>query len=572
MRSPRHSRAIRSTAFTLAGLMLFGLVPLVSADDDPPSNRGFITELPAMLDPVAAGVRVKKIISVGETAGETAWYADSLMDGIAINPLSARGRGGARSVQIFLNHETSLVPFLGLNDLTNSQVSAITLNRRTGGVLDGRFVIPSSANYQRFCSNFLATREHGFDRPILFTNEEAQDIVNRTGAPLPVNAAQNPEQAGVVVAYDVKSGAYRTIYGMGRHNHENSVAIPGYRKVVVLSGDDTFNAPASQLYSYIAKNRKAVWNDKGKLYAFVSNNAAINDYGDLSGAASVSGKFIEVPREIATGRDAAGNEISGPTPVPAGVVNGPQWALEHWSNQNNVFQFIRVEDIAYDRNNPRIVYFADTGEPRARPFQAGDHADYATRLFRDPSSPAIAGQFPNGRIYKMVLDRRDPTKVKSLSILIDGDALGAAGAGNVNLIHQPDNIETTKKALLIQEDPGSQNQYALTNAAGTTARIWKYDFKTKTLVTVAKVNQSIDNAGLSPTPAIPGVPNDTQSSLARQGAWESSGIVDASRWFGKGWFLVDVQAGSYVPYFETIGGVRHEREGGQLLLVKIPGT
>ena len=570
-------RPFRHAAFLVAGLMLVSSAPALSADHD----EGFITAFPAMLDPVAPGVEVQKIISVGETAGQADWYMDSIPDGIAINPLNGRNTDhdkGPRNIEIFLNHETSLVPFQGLNDLTNSQVSKITLNRKTGGVIDAEFAIPSSANYQRFCSSFIADKKEGFDRPILFTNEEATDWVNRTGTSFPATPfAAGAEQAGVVVAYDVESGQYRTIYGMGRHNHENSVAIPGYNEAVILSGDDTFNAPASQLYSYIARDGDAVWNDQGKLYAFVSDNAAINDYGDLSGSMSVSGNFIEVPRHIATGKDpVTGAEISGPADYPSGHIQGPQRALENWSNDNNVFQFIRVEDIAYDRNDPRIIYFADTGEPRARPFNPETDSafqDYATRLFRGASG--TLGQYPNGRIFKLVLDKKDPTKVDSLSILIDGDALGAAGAGVVGLIHQPDNLETTKKALLIQEDPGAQNQYDLSNADGTTARIWKYDLESNALIAVAKVNQSIDNAGATgPTgrPPIPGVPNDTQTALANQGGWESSGIVDASRWFGKDWFLVDIQAGTYVPFAQTINAVRHEREGGQLLLVKIPGT
>ena len=41
-------------------------------------------------------------------------------------------------------------------------------------------------------------------------------------------ATPGAEQAGVVVAYDVRNGAYKSIYGMGRHNHENAVGIPGY--------------------------------------------------------------------------------------------------------------------------------------------------------------------------------------------------------------------------------------------------------------------------------------------------------------------------------------------------------
>ena len=94
----------------------------------------------------------------------------------------------------------------------------------------------------------------------------------RPGRPRPGAPAE--EEAGLVVALDVKTGKHRPIYGMGRHNHENSVAIPGYGQPVVFSGDDTFTsgpltdplnpsvklAPAqSQLYSYIARARTSCW-------------------------------------------------------------------------------------------------------------------------------------------------------------------------------------------------------------------------------------------------------------------------------------------------------------------------
>jgi hypothetical protein len=380
-------------------------------------------------------------------------------------------------------------------------------------------VIPSEANYQRFCSSFLATSEHGFERELLFTNEEATDWVFRTGTAVPGPGLVAPgtpgaEQAGVVVALDVKSGEYRSIYGMGRHNHENSVALPGYGHPVVLSGDDTFSAPASQLYLYTAGSAAAVWGDAGALWAFRSDDPATNDYGDLSGSESVSGEFI---------------------PVPEAIAKGDQTGLENWSNANNVFQFIRVEDIAYDRNDSNVVYFADTGEPRAKPNPA------TGRLLRSPTG---GGPYPNGRIFKLVLDEDDPTQVESLSILIDADT---GGYGNVGVIHQPDNVETTANSLLIQEDPGSHNQGA------TAARIWRYDLSDGTLEVVAKVDQS-------------------QRPLTPLGAWESSGIVDASDAFGPGAFLVDVQAGTLVVESEVRGTLTYEREGGQLLLVRIPGA
>lgn len=536
MPTSRHVRARRGlaalTAAASIGALLGGPATVGAA------NGGFKTSVPSMLDPVRSDVKVVPILTVGDAVGDEGYTVDSLMDGIAFT-LKGKGR-----VDLYVNHETSLVPFPTspemFSDYTNSQVSRIALNQNSMGALNAEYVIPSSANYQRFCSNFLATAAQGFDRDILFTNEEATDTVNRTGTSWPLTAGgSNPEQAGVVVAYDVKSGEYKTIYGMGRHNHENSVAIPGYDDLVILSGDDTFSAPSSQLYSYIASDTDAVWNDEGDLWAFVgdpgSDGLVNNDYGDVTGTEQISGRFIQVPKSIA---------------------QGPQGPLESWSNTNGVFQFIRVEDIAYDRNDNNVIYFADTGEPRAKP-----GATAAARMTREGSS--FQGPFPNGRIWKMILNENDPKVVDSLSILIDADAGGYGAYAGV--LHQPDNIETTANSLLIQEDPGSHNQFS-NGPTGSTARIWRYDLTTGALETVAKVNQSLDESAIDTDNYAPG------TSAAKAGAWESSGIIDASAAFGPGWFLVDVQAGSLILKNDKVGPIRYELEGGQLLAIHIPGA
>jgi hypothetical protein len=519
---------------------------------------GFQTDRAAMLAG-GAGVTVRPLITVGEHVGS--YRFEAIPDGISL-----RSRAGGR-LDLYVNHETSTVPFPFVpyaagpperfptsansqNDFDNAQLSRLTLNRSTAGILSGLLVIDSSENFQRFCSNFLATGAQGFDRPILFTNEEATDFVNRTGQAWPAPTTEPPaEQAGVVVAYDVRTGEHRTIYGMGRHNHENSVAIPGYDDLVVLSGDDTFSAPASQLYAYLADDTNDLWADRGRLWAFVSDDPATNDYGDLVTGESVSGRFIRVPRDIA---------------------RGPQGPLETWSNANNVFQFIRLEDIAYDRGHPNVVYLADTGEPRAI-------ADAATgRLGRGASG--TNGPYMNGRIFRLVLDPNNPRRVRSLSILIDGDAGGYANAA---VFHQPDNLETTSRSLLITEDPGGHNQFPTsagypTFPDATNARIWRYDLRTGALSVVATVDQSADEGDTDVDPS---------TTPGGRGAWEASGIVDASSLLGPGWFFVNVQAHSL---FVEIGdgpdatgpgnapdGVPdwlNKREGGQLLLIRIPGA
>jgi Bacterial protein of unknown function (DUF839) len=475
------------------------------------------TSAPALIEGVATGVQVQPLISVGDKIGD--YIFESIPDGIAVHK-----QAGDLSY-LYVNHETALVPFpVGFSDYTNAQVSRLAFSKKAADVTAGKIVIPSSANYQRFCSNFLAlTKQQGFGRPVLLTNEESSDRINRTGDAYPPGA--NSEQAGVVVAYDVKNDKYRAVYSLGRYNHENAVAVPGYKVSVILSGDDTFSAPASQLYMYLTHGASGLMNDAGALYGFKSDDAAVNDYGDLASGKTVSGHFIRVPVAVAL---------------------ADQDTLEKWSNDNNVFQFIRVEDIAYDKNQSNIVYFADTGEPRAV-------ADAKTgRLGRGSST--TKGLYPNGRVFKMVLDKKDPRVVQSLQVVIDGDAKGAASAGDVSLIHNPDNVETTKNALLIQEDPGTQNKYAATDTNGTTARIWKYDLKTGALTVVARVNQKALDA------------------KAPQGEWESSGIVDASDAYGAGWFFTNVQAHSVLVTQETRGSTVYKREAGQLLLLKIPGT
>ena len=63
------------------------------------------------------------------------------------------------------------------------------------------------------------------------------------------------------------------------------------------------------------------------------------------------------------------------------------------------------------------------------------------------------------------------------------------------------------------------------------------------------------------------------SPVANKGAWESSGIVDASSVLGPGAFLVDVQAHGWetpVPGGNDPPAVQ-QREHGQLLVLRVPG-
>jgi hypothetical protein len=537
-----------------------------------------------MLSPVASGVTVTPIITVGEAAGDDGYRFEAIPDGIA---LKTRGKG---TVEVYVNHETSTVPFPytpgapnesnSQNDFDNAQVSQLILNQKGAGVQTGKMVITSAANFQRFCSSFLATAKEGFDRELLFTNEEGVDWVNRSGKAWPATiGADEARQSGLVVAHDVKTGKTRAMWGMGRHNHENSVAIPGFDDLVLLSGDDTFtNAPSqSQLFSYIAPDADAVWNDQGSLWAFKSTTDGYAKYEDFApnDATSITGEFIAVPRLIAEGRNSDGTELmaadvpaqyGGPFPLPpndgswqrdpaGNGIDGPQWVLEHWSQINGVFSFIRVEDIAYDKRPgmSNVVYVVDSG--------------------RGTAGPVMDGKSTNGRVWKLVLDPKDPKHVTSMSVLIEGDENPVK---TYDEIHQPDNIESTVNGLYITEDPGSSQQFNFTpeqlaDPNRTEARLWRFDLTTGAKSVVVKVDQSLDETA--------GYDVDA-ASKGNLGAWESSGVIDASAAFGPGAFLITVQA--HTLWVDKATGddnvppagadFTYKREGGQLLLIRVPNA
>jgi Bacterial protein of unknown function (DUF839) len=561
-------------------------------------KSGFKTSRPAMLAPGnIPGVQITPLLSVGDTLG--GYRYEAVPDGISLK------RKDHNRVNLFVNHETGKSPFPwsttggntatnAENDFDNAQVSKLTLLQGSADVLGGSLEITSDLGFQRFCSNYLATRREGFTRPILFTNEETPDYFWRqedSWPPLPIGDP-NEKEGGLVVAYEPGSGKARTIPGMGRHNHENSVPVPGYGHPVVLSGDDPFTSgplsavgttpiqPAqSQLYSYIADSTNDVLKDNGDLWAFVSDNPAIDDYYDVlpGSGTQVSGHFIKVPRNIATGLNPDGSEIQSedvgypeppsdgswqpeprwqqPPPVPG--VDGPQWVLNHWSDVNNVFQFVRVEDIAHDKRPGmgNVVYIADSGRGRR-----GDQSQ-DTPNFRST----------NGRVWKMVFDKDDPTEVTSLSVFAEGDD---APVKTPTEIHQPDNLEATQNGVLVTEDPGSSNQFPAGgggDASATTARLWFVPIAGEAgKMVAARVDQSQDGPAGGDVDGRP---------PANWGAWESTGVVDASRFFGAGAFLINIQA--HTLWIEKADGPDDfapagpdytlKREGGQLLLIRIPG-
>ena len=120
-----------------------------------------------MLTPVAPGSTVTPLITVGDTLAGGYRY-ESIPDGISFQAQGGKHKGkdkghgkkqGAkndpRTVDLYINHETSFVPFPytpsapteanSQNDFDNSQESHLVLNGETAGILSGEMVIKSAA-------------------------------------------------------------------------------------------------------------------------------------------------------------------------------------------------------------------------------------------------------------------------------------------------------------------------------------------------------------------------------------------------------------------------------------------
>jgi hypothetical protein len=534
-----HSRRpMRARALLAAAALVIALPASTSGAQGFPNPT---TALATLTGAAPAGSSITPLINSGDVFDAATF--EGIPDGLGIMPVS----NGKKQIDVFVNFEQSHVPFGLFGDHEDSSVQRARLDLATHQLVGLETMLPASAGFIRFCSANMVGPEQGFPDYTFLTNEESNDVLPvLAGQPYGADPGLTPyRQAGYSVYLDAKTGSYKTIASAGRMNHENTVVVPGgWSGIVALTGDDTFTAPSSQLYMYSASSAGAFKQDRGSLWAFrvtAKNGSSVtatdpfndaNDYLEIGSGDTLSGEFIPVPDGIARGT--SGN---------------PQTELENWSNLNNVFQFVRVEDIGYDPDSPRTVYFADTGSTRiAESVTTG-------RLFR-PGATAFPYYDTDGRIFKMVLNASDPKVVDSLQILAQGKLQLQNAPGDITVIDagvgllNPDNVAVGHDTLMVQEDAST---------TPTNNDIWLHPLAGSSWTRIASV-------------------------AASQTTAETSGIVDASAWLGAGWWIFDVQAHttqqsfatnqSYTPPNggATISPYTIRRENGQLLLLYIPGS
>ena len=486
-----HSSTSRRTVLkgSLGLAMASVTVRAARAQDATPGVNGYeatpeVTEIAATPMALAAGsmtakrpflvatdsatLEITPIITAGEMVGD--YQMAGVPDGLGAY------QDGA-DVVLFMNHELTTAD--GAN-ASFARVSRLVLDGKTGAVTSGSYALDGTEGYERLCSASLAGSDAGFKTPVFMTGEESQ----------------SGKFGGVAIAIDGATSEVTQLPWLGHISHENVLAVPGFTgKTVIVTTDD--DSKGSELYLYVADSPEAVLAGSGQLYVFKADKGA--NTGDIKKGDDLTGSFAPVGQ----------SDNADPKTLQAAVTS------------MGAFNFVRLEDVTYDRNTTTTIYFTDTGDDQ------------------DPNLDASGKPYTkNGRIYSMALDPSDPTKVTSFKVLLDGDA--------GDDIKNPDNVDASKTTLMICED---RNGYNRAENSDDTGRIFAYTFADGKLTAIAKLDQS-DGPGLV-----------DQGDKA--GSWESSGILNVSEFYGDGAWLVDVQAHSI-----KVAQFGKEDESGQLLMLR----
>ena len=315
-----------------------------------------------------------------------------------------------------------------------------------------------------------------------------------------------PAHDGSSIVMDAETGTFTETAHFGHLQHENVVPLR-LSKWVFLTTEDDFRPGASYLYAYIAPSfKRAIAGTQGSLYVWKADSPSESGAATAAKGESIPGHFVPVTQ----------------------AENANDNTLKAAAAAKGAFQFDRLEDAAALRRDNSRVYIADTGKaPRLR-----------------------------GRVYQFDIARSDPTRA-TLKMILNGDA------PDNDDIYNPDNMDTSDRVLMIQEDREAPFRTAATG--GGYNRVMEYRFADGRLRSVARVNTP---------PGTPPGSNPENCAGCLPGTWESSGIINAGHVLGRDWWLLDVQGhNSTAPQpGPTLVPNSSTGENGQLLALLVPDS
>jgi hypothetical protein len=361
-------------------------------------------------------------------------------------------------------------------------VSRLLLDTSNAGVLAADCPLTPDDGYEELGAALLADDRVGFLKPAFLVGEDAVDT----------------PRGGVVAAFDARTGGTAPLPWLGRMSWSGLAALPLSGGSVALVAAGGYTAGRYQVFLYLADSDADLLAGRGQLYvlrvAGAFGRSSARSASEIPRIGQVGGSLVPLEREAT--RDAV--------------------ALQRAADQAAATDFVRLGGIAVDRERSNSFYFVDAG------------GNAVGRIGFTPAGPG------SGRLYRVELDPFDPTTVREVSVVLDGN--------DGDDLYRPTDIDTDPTCVMIQEAPGGHGL--------RTARVLRYDVRTRRLEAVAECAEQDRKGRVLPR----GV----------GGEWESSGIRNASDVFGDDTWLVTVQA--HTLRTRSPGGRIHE--DGQILLLR----
>jgi hypothetical protein len=478
------------------------------------AQSGCYTNVKPYAVAVSADYALQPLLSVGERVPNTSDASKEFqMIGIPDGLGATKGKGN--TTLLYMNHE------LRATALSEPNVGG-PLNK--GGFISEWTLDPNGCviSGQR-AYNTVVDEESGATLPAAEVGNTGRPFGRFCSASLSYREAgfDRPiyltgEESGGAETFDgrgglgvaVFDGELHTLVKMGRFAWENTLARPDAGDLTVVMGmEDGPNTLDNQLYMYVGKKNRNTGAsvlsrnglDTGKLYTFVCDTPGQTGE-DTFTSGSITGHWVELPDQTSVS----------------------ETELEAQSDAVGAFTFVRIEDGAWSKTDKNTFYFVTTGSGAANAL---------------------------GRAYQVKFDKKNILGTTTIEVLYNADTIAAAGD---DIGFAPDNMEASHNFLMIQEDGTTQSrpQYASRAREGS---IWRHSisdgFAAKRVVELNPPGTVAVTGSLPPT-VLPGV-------------WETSGIIDTSKFFGHDSWLFVVQAHS-----PSIAPVPNSVEDGQLLIMR----
>ncbi len=502
---------------------------------------GTFTSESTYLNPTAAGdFAFTPLITVGDRVPLTdaSGAEDFAMAGIP----DAMGmyldpRTGERV--LFTAHElgsgATTEPFPGSTFLKGAFVSRFVLDTDasliSGGLahgdllnnttlIQGRPPLAGDANaFTRFCSGSFAGPAQGFDRPIFLTNEES-------GPDFGGNFSADGSQTVAVI-----DGKMHILNDLGHIARETTVVMPRRDAFTALISTEDDGTP-SYIYMYVGTKQRRAANALaknglvgGRIYVLAGLDPAMNNETTFTNG-TTGVKWVEIPNAAAL----TDSQLSAAALAAGG------------------FSFVRVEDAEFDPVAPtRSMFVAVTGG---------------------------SGSNMLGRLYRVNFDPRNPVANGTLDVIYNADQIVTPG-GDINagqdFVVSIDNIAVTRDFIVCCEDRNSPADEVF-EKYNRNGGVWTLDRNNNF---AAKLQATFNYSYVES--------RDAGSPMRTAGRWESSGVIDASQFFGPGAFLINVQGHlqggassmrSNIPnpsggIYTQAEAVARFAEDGQVLLMKL---